>query len=122
MVMNSFPRTIAAGLAGGLAGSLLGATAFLALDVLMPVLNLNNVSAHLGLKSCVTLRRLHRKGQLDDYRRVGPDKRAIFLETHPYGLPYLREHVQKHTACCFDSPLCQAPSWTEVTNGYLDFA
>ena len=36
MVMNGFPRTIAAGLAGGLAGSLLGATAFLAVDVLMP--------------------------------------------------------------------------------------
>ena len=86
----------------------------------MTVLNLNNASAHLGFKSCVTLRRLHRKGQLDDYRRVGPDKRAIYLETDPYGLPSLREHVQKHTACRFDSPLWQAPSWTEVANGYLD--
>ena len=82
--------------------------------------NLINASAHLGFKSCVTLRRLHRKGQLDDYRRVGPDKRAIYLETDPYGLPSLREHVQKHTACRFDSPLWQAPSWTEVANGYLD--
>ena len=35
-------------------------------------------------------------------------------------LPSLREHVQKHTACRFDSPLWQAPSWTEVANGYLD--
>ena len=86
----------------------------------MTVLNLNNASAHLGFKSCVTLRRSHRKGQLDDYRRVGPDKRAIYLETDPYGLPSLREHVQKHTACRFDSPLWQAPSWTEVANGYLD--
>ena len=86
----------------------------------MTVLNLNNASAHLGFKSCVTLRRLHRRGQLDDYRRVGPDKRAIYLETDPYGLPSLREHVQKHTACRFDSPLWQAPSWTEVANGYLD--
>ena len=34
------------------------------------------------------------KGQLDDYRRVGPDKRAIYLETDPYGMPSLREHVQ----------------------------
>ena len=68
----------------------------------------------------MTLHRLHRKGQLDDYRRVGPDKRAIYLETDPYGLPSLREHVQKHTACRFDSPLWQAPSWTEVANGYLD--
>ena len=86
----------------------------------MTVLNPNNTSAHLGFKSCVTLRRLHRKGQLDDYRRVGPDKRAIYLETDPYGLPSLREHVQKHTACRFDSPLWQAPSWSEVANGYLD--
>ena len=86
----------------------------------MTVLNLNNASAHLGFKSCVTLRRLHRKGQLDDYLRVGPDKRAIYLETDPYGLPSLREHVQKHTACRFDSPLWQAPTWTEVANGYLD--
>ena len=86
----------------------------------MTVLNLNNASAHLGFQSCVTLRRLHRKGQLDDYRRVGPDKRAIYLETDPYGMPCLREHVQKHTACRFDSPLWQAPSWTEVANGYLD--
>ena len=45
---------------------------------------------------------------------------AIYLETDPYGLPSLREHVQKHTACRFDSPLWQAPSWTEVANGYLD--
>ena len=86
----------------------------------MTVLNLNNASAHLGFKSCVTLRRLHRKGQLDNYRRVGPDKRAIYLETDPYGMPSVREYVQKHTACRFDSPLWQAPSWTEVANGYLD--
>ena len=37
-------------------------------------------------------------------------------------LPSLREHVQKHTACRFDSPLWQAPTWTEVANGYLDLA
>ncbi len=34
--MNAFSRTIAAGLAGGLAGSLLAASAFLAVNVLMP--------------------------------------------------------------------------------------
>ena len=83
----------------------------------MIVLNLDNASSHLGFK---TLWRLHRKGQLDDYRRVGPDKRTICLETDPYELPSLREHVQKHTACRFDSPLWQAPTWTEVANGYLD--
>ena len=81
-----------------------------------------NASSHLGFKSCVTLRRLHRKGQLDDYLRVGPDKRAIYLETDPYGLPSLREHVQKHTACRFDSSLWQVQSWTDVANGYLDLA
>lgn len=70
----------------------------------MTVFNLNNASAHLGFKSCVTLRRLHRKGQLDDYLWVGPDKRAFYLETDPYGVPSLREQVQKHTACRFDSP------------------
>ena len=36
MVMNRFPRTIAAGLAGGLAGALMGATAFLPVNILMP--------------------------------------------------------------------------------------
>ena len=86
----------------------------------MTVLTLNIVSAHLGFKACVTLRRFHRKGQLADYRRVGPDKRAIYLETDPHGLPSLREHVLIHTACRFDSLLWQAPTWTEVANGYLD--
>ena len=95
----------------------------------MTVLNLSNASAHLGFKSCVTLRRLHRKGQLDDYRRVGPDKRAIYLETDPYGLPSLREHVQAHTSCRGNSPLWGADykswpkgsrNWTDVANSYLD--
>ena len=76
----------------------------------MTVLNLNNASAHLGFKSCVTLRRLHRKGQLEDYRRVGPDKRAVYLETDPYGLPSLREHVQAHTECRGNSPLWREQS------------
>lgn len=76
----------------------------------MTVLNLSNASSHLGFKSCVTLRRLHRKGQLEDYRRDGPDKRALYLETEPYGLPSLRKHVQKHTACRFDSPLWREQS------------
>ena len=86
----------------------------------MTVFNLNNASSHLGFKSCVTLRRLHRKGQLDDYLSVGPDKRAIYLETDPYGLPSLPVYVQKHKARRLDSPLWQAPTWTEVANGYLD--
>ena len=31
-------------------------------------------------------------------------------------------HLQEkiHSPCRFDSPLWQAPSWTEVANGYLD--
>ena len=35
-------------------------------------------------------------------------------------MPSLREHVQKHTACRFDSPLWKAPPWTDVANSYLD--
>ena len=88
----------------------------------MTVLNLSKASAYLGFRSCVTLRRLHRKRQLKDYLRDGPDRRALYLETEPYGLPSLREHVQKHTACRFDSPLWQAPSWTDVANSYLDLS
>ena len=47
-------------------------------------------------------------------------REPLFWETYPYGLPSLREHIQKHTACRFDSTLWQAPAWTEVLNGYLD--
>ena len=86
----------------------------------MSILSLNNASAHPGFKSFVTLRRLHRKGQLDDYLRVGPDKRAINLKSDPYGFLPFREHVQKHTSCRFDSPLWQAPTSTDVANGDLD--
>ena len=71
----------------------------------MTVLNLSKASAHLGFKSCVTLRRLHRKGQLNDYLRDGPDKRALYLETEPYGLPSLQRHVQNHTRFNADSPI-----------------
>ena len=28
--------------------------------------------------------------------------------------------TSRNTACRFDSPLWQAPPWTEVANGYLD--
>ena len=40
---------------------------------IMAVLNLSNASSHLGFRSCVTLRRMHRDGQLDDYLRDGVD-------------------------------------------------
>ena len=71
----------------------------------MTVFNLNNASTHLGFKSCVTLRRLHRKGQLKDYLRDGPDKRALYLETEPDGLPSLLRHVQNQTRFNADSPI-----------------
>ena len=71
----------------------------------MTVFNLNNASTHLGFKSCVTLRRLHRKGQLKDYLRDGPDKRALYLETEPDGLPSLQRHVQNHTRFNADPPI-----------------
>ena len=71
----------------------------------MIVLNLSKASAYLGFRSCVALRRLHRKGQLKDYLRNGPDKRALYLETEPYGLPSLQRHVQNHTRFNADSPI-----------------
>ena len=86
----------------------------------MTVLNLNNASAHPLVQVVRDVAAIAPQGALDDYRRVGSENRAIDLETDPYGLPSLRQHVQKHTACWFDSPLWQAPSWTEVANGYLD--
>ena len=86
----------------------------------MTVLNLNNAVLTLVSSLCVMLRRLHRKGQLDDYRRVGPDKRPIYLEMDPYELSSLRQQVQKQVVSMFDSSLWQVPTWTEVTNRYLD--
>ena len=86
----------------------------------MTVFNFADASEHLGFKSCVTLRRLHRKGLLNAYQTFGPDRRSIYLETDPDGLPSLREHVQSHTKWRHDSPLWQTPSWSEVANEYLD--
>ena len=88
----------------------------------MTVFNFADASEHLGFKWCVTLRRLHRKGLLDAYQTFGPDRISIYLQTDPDGLPSLREHVQNHTKWRHDSPLWQAPTWTEVANGYLDLA
>ena len=53
---------------------------------------------------------------------VVPEGSQRLLLADPYGLPSLREHVQKHTAGRFDSPLWQAQSWTDVANEYLDLA
>ena len=86
----------------------------------MTVFNFADASEHLGFKSCVTLRRLHRKGLLDAYQTFSPDRPSIYLETDPDGLPSLREHVQSHTKWRHDSPLWQTPSWSEVANEYLD--
>ena len=72
---------------------------------IMAVLNLSNASSHLGFRSCVTLRRMHRDGQLDDYLRSGVDKRGVYLETDPDGLPSLQRHVQNHTRFNAASPL-----------------
>ncbi|AHF63000.1 hypothetical protein Syncc8109_0614 [Synechococcus sp. WH 8109] len=67
---------------------------------------------HLMVHMATSLQRISLKAE--------EGKRAIYLEADPYGLTSLREHVQKHRACRFDSPLWQAPSWTEAANGYLD--
>ena len=86
----------------------------------MAIVNLRQASAHLGFRTTTTLRRLLQAGELSAYVRSGPDLRATYLDVTPKGRPTLRQHVQKHKACRFDSPLWQAPSWTEVANGYLD--
>jgi hypothetical protein len=95
----------------------------------MAIVNLRQASAQLGFKTTTTLRRLLREGELDAYRRSGPDLRATYLDTAPKGLPTLLQHVQSRTECRGNSPLwgsCPAnrlqsnQKWTDVANDYLD--
>ena len=55
----------------------------------MAIVNMRQASAQLGFKTTTTLRRLLREGELDAYKRSGPDLRATYLETAPKGLPTL---------------------------------
>ena len=92
----------------------------------MAILNLNQVAELLGFKSSASVRRLLKRGVLDEYRRSGPDARSTYLETEPVGLPTLKQQIQGHTECHFNSPLWrrdQEPSeaaWAQRCNGFLD--
>ena len=95
----------------------------------MAIVNLRQASAHLGFRTTTTLRRLLQAGELSAYLRSGPDLRATYLDMAPNGRPTLRQHVQAHTDCRWNSPLWGADyeswpkpngNWTDVANSYLD--
>ena len=76
----------------------------------MTVLNLTQAGLELGFKTAYTLRKMLQLGVLDAYLRTGPDKRAVYVEMAPEGLPTLKEQVQAHTQCHFTSPLWRRES------------
>ena len=91
----------------------------------MTVLNLGQVAESLGFKSSASLRRLLKRGLLDEYQRPGPDGRSTYLETEPDGLPTLKQKVQAHTQCHFNSPLWRgdpsaADDWTVRAAAFID--
>ena len=57
----------------------------------MVMLNLGQVAELLGFKSPASVRRLLKRGVLEEYRRPGPDGRSTYLETEPEGLPTLKQ-------------------------------
>ena len=61
----------------------------------MTVFNFADASEHLG--SSRDIAATASQGLLNAYQTFGPDRRSIYLETDPDGLPSLREHVQSHT-------------------------
>ena len=71
----------------------------------MTVLNLTQAGRELGFKTAYTLRKMYQRGVLDAYLRSGSDKRAVYVEMAPEGLPTLKQQVQAHTQCHFSSPL-----------------
>ena len=90
------------------------------------IVNLSEAQKQLGFKTPYTLRKAVTDGRLDDYLRVGPDRRCTYLELTPPGMPTLRERIQGHTAFHGNSPLWNkddpGPSghWSERANEYLD--
>ena len=91
----------------------------------MTVLNLTQAGLELGFKTAYTLRKMYQRGVLDAYLRTGPDKRAVYVEMAPEGLPTLRQQVQAHTQGHFSSPLWRrdppaVDDWTARANEYLD--
>ncbi|QNI63933.1 hypothetical protein [Synechococcus sp. A15-44] len=71
----------------------------------MAVVNLRQAGRLLGFKTAEPLRRMLKRGVLDDYLRPGGDGRCVFLETDPPGLPSLRQQVQANTGFNSASPL-----------------
>ena len=69
------------------------------------IVNLREAYQQLGFKTPYTLRKAVKDGVLDDYLRRGPDKRCVYVELNPAGLPSLRERIQRHTAFHGNSPL-----------------
>ena len=89
----------------------------------MTVLNLRQAGQLLGFKTAEPLRRMLKRGVLDDYRRPGADGRCVFLETDPPGLPSLRQQVQAHTNFNSASPLWKRETSPEtVSDEALDEA
>ena len=91
----------------------------------MTVLNLRQAGRELGFKTAYTLRKMLQLGVLDAYLRSGPDKRAVYVEMAPAGLPTLRQQVQAHTQCHYTSPLWRrdssaADDWTARAAEFID--
>jgi len=90
------------------------------------IVNLREAQQQLGFKTPYTLRKAVKDGLLDDYLRVGPDRRCTYLELTPPGMPTLRERIQHKTAFHGNSPLWDrdepAPcrDWTQQANAFLD--
>ena len=90
------------------------------------IVNLSEAQQQLGFKTPYTLRKAVKDGLLDDYLRRGPDKRCVYLELTPPGMPTLREKIQNHVAFHGNSPLWNrdepGPSrdWTERAAAFID--
>lgn len=69
------------------------------------IVNLREAHQQIGFKTPCTLRKVVKDGPLDDYLRRGPDKRRVYLELTPPGMPTLRERIQHHTAFHGNTPL-----------------
>ena len=90
----------------------------------MTVLNLTQAGRELGFKTPYTLRKMLQLGVLDAYLRTGLDRRAVYVETEPDGLPTLKQQLQAHTQCHFSSPLWRreppAESWESRAARFID--
>ena len=88
----------------------------------MTVVNLREAQQILGFKTPFTLRKAIKDGHLGAYLRSGPDRRCIYLELTPAGLPTLREQIQRHVAFHGNSPLWNRDSDSTVSDEALDEA